>query len=72
MSSGLKIASWNICLGLSNKKDFLAYELNKERIDVCCLQECEVPVRLDEKTLTLNNYKLELETNEHKKGLVYT
>ena len=67
MSSGLKIASWNICLGLSNKKDFLAYELNKERIDVCCLQECEVPVRLDEKTLTLNNYKLELETNEHKK-----
>ena len=67
MTGQLKVASWNVCLGLSNKKDFVEYEIKKEKIDICCLQECEVPVNLDEKMLTFNDYNLELEDNIYKK-----
>ena len=67
MSELVKIATWNLCLGLLNKKDYVDYKLKEENIDICCLQECEVPPNLDEKTLTLNNYKIELELNQRKK-----
>ena len=50
-----------------NKKDFIAHEIVKENIDICCLQECEVPKTVDEKTLTFAGYKIELEDNDDKK-----
>ena len=49
MNHQLKVASWNVCLGLTNKKDFIIHEITKEQIDICCLQECEVSCTLDEK-----------------------
>ena len=68
MSEQVKIATWNLCLGLLNKKDYVDYKLKEENIDICCLQECEVPPNLDEKTLTLNNFKIELKLNQRKKN----
>ena len=67
MSAELVIASWNVCLGMLHKKDFIAHEINKENIDICCLQECEVPNTVDESTLTFPGYKIELEDNDIKK-----
>ena len=69
MNSQLKVASWNVCLGLTNKKDYIAHKIKKEKIDICCLQECEVPIGLDEKMLTFKDFKLELEDNIYKKDL---
>ena len=63
----IKIASWNLCLGLQNKKDYVDYKLNEESIDICGLQECEIPSSLDDSNLTLKNYKVELEDNQRKK-----
>ena len=67
MSNELIISSWNVCLGLTNKKDFIEHEIVKEKIDICCLQECEVPSNIDEKTLTFAGFKIELEDNDQKK-----
>ena len=67
MSERIKIGTWNLCLGLSNKKDYVAQKLNEERIDICCLQECEVDSSMKEENLTIKNYKIELEKNTFKK-----
>ena len=67
MTHQLKVASWNVCLGLTNKKDFIIHEIRKEQIDICCLQECEVSCTLDENTLSFRDYSIELEENTYKK-----
>ena len=38
----LKIGTWNLCLGLSNKKDIVINYLKMKDIAICCLQETEV------------------------------
>ena len=67
MSTSIKLATWNLCLGLQNKKDYVSHKLNQENIDICCLQECEIPNGLEDKHLTLRDYKIELEDNQRKK-----
>ena len=57
MSERITIGTWNLCLGLSNKKDYVAQKLNEERIDICCLQECEVDSSMKEENLTIKNLK---------------
>ena len=37
-------AKWNLCLGLSNKKDLMKEIITAERLDICCIQETEIPV----------------------------
>ena len=63
----LRLGTWNLCLGLPNKKDYVTHTLEKNNLSVCCLQECEVPINLDEHTLSAKNFKLELEENDYKK-----
>ena len=67
MNELIRIGTWNLCLGLANKKDYVTSKLHDEKINICCLQECEIDPNQDEKTLTLPNYKIELEDNEYKK-----
>ena len=67
MLNELKLASWNLCLGLANKKDLIAHTLNQEIIDICALQECEVSHLIDEKNLAIKNYRLELKGNDVKR-----
>ena len=37
--NNLKIATWNLCLGLANKKDLVTKYLDLHNVSVCCMQE---------------------------------
>ena len=74
------IGSWNLCLGLPNKKDIVTQYLHDNNISICCLQETEVPQNYPENNLNCNGFLLELEQCENKmrsgiyisKGINYT
>jgi exonuclease III len=40
----MKIATWNLCLGLTTKKESFSKTIVEEDIDICCIQETEIPV----------------------------
>ena len=48
MDSCLKIGTWNLCLGLPNKKDIVTDYLKLNSVNICCLQETDVPVNFPE------------------------
>ena len=62
----MKIASWNICLGLKNKKDYIYQVITENKIDICLLQEVEIERNFETNLLTDKNYKIEVETNSIK------
>ena len=62
----MKIATWNICLGLKNKKDYVYQVIKENNIDICLLQEVEIEKSYDENILSDKEYKLEVETNNIK------
>ena len=64
--NNLKIATWNLCLGLANKKDIVTEYLKTSDISVCCLQETEVSNNFPTNILNCNNYTLELECSDEK------
>ena len=43
MEAQPKFGTWNLCLGLPNKKDTVTKYLNDNNVSLCCLQETEVP-----------------------------
>ena len=63
----LKIATWNLCLGLANKRDIVTQTLSNSNISACCVQETEIPMNYPEDILNCNDYNLELEINNLKK-----
>ena len=65
--NNFKLATWNVSLGIANKKDTVTEVLNSEKISVCCLQETEVDKGFPEEILNCNNYVMELEMNSNKK-----
>ena len=65
--NNLKLGTWNLCLGLPNKKDIVTSYLRMQNVDVCCLQETEVPVNFPEAILNTGGYNLELELSDGKK-----
>ena len=67
LSSVTYIGTWNVCLGLINKKDIVTGILDLNKVDICCLQETEIPNGFPENNLNCGGYKLELETNSSKK-----
>ena len=67
MSKNLKIGTWNVCLGMSNKKDIITDTLAFNKVEVCCLQETEIPLGFPEKSLNCGGYNIELEWNSGKK-----
>ena len=72
MNNNLIIATWNLCLGIANKKDIVTKYLSEHNIKVCCLQETEVPKNYPVHVLNCNNYVLEFEESMQKAVLVYT
>ena len=64
----VKIATWNLCLGLPNKKDTVLRVLESEKIDICCLQETEIDENYPTNILSSPSYELELERNTGKKS----
>ena len=59
-------ATWNVCLGLTNKKDLIINELRRLNISVCSLQEVEVRKDFPHNQLTAIDFKLEIEDNSVK------
>ena len=62
----LSIATWNVCLGVANKKDMITDCLKNKNIDICCLQETEIPMNFPEEILNVGKFVLELEQNDKK------
>ena len=59
----MRVASWNICLGLKNKKDYIYQVVKEKNIDICLLQEVEVEKDFETQLLSDKDYKIEVETN---------
>ena len=58
MENELKIGNWNLCLGLPNKKDLVTDVLRNNGINICCLQETEIPLGFPEKALNCGGINL--------------
>ncbi len=67
MTSNITIATWNVCLGLSSKKELVKDYIIENKITVCCLQETELDPNLNENLLTFPGYSLEVERNDVKR-----
>ena len=63
----IKIASWNVCLGLTTKIPEIARTITEEKIDICCLQETEIPYETKDCDLSFKGYCIESEVNDTKK-----
>ena len=55
-----------MCLGLKNKKDYVAEMIRYNNIDICGLQECEVKKDYPLNVLSIKGYNIETETNINK------
>jgi exonuclease III len=65
--SNIKIATWNLCLGLGSKKDLVQKYIQDNNIDVCCVQETEIYNNFNEELLTFPGYSIEVEKNDNKR-----
>ena len=63
----IRIATWNLCLGLLNKKDLVLDELTRHSIDICCMQEVELNSNVPVNILTNGQFNFEPELNTTKK-----
>ena len=62
----IKVATWNLCLGLKNKKDYVYDTLRREKIDICLLQEVEINTNYPLNILSAKDYSIEVEKNDTK------
>ena len=63
----LKIATWNLCLGLFHKKDYVRTQLYENNIDILTLQETELSPELQLENLQIKGYSIEVEKNNKKR-----
>ena len=63
----LKIATWNLCLGLFHKKDYVRTLLYKNNIDILTLQETELSPELQLKNLQIKGYSIKVENHNKKR-----
>ena len=61
-----RIGTWNLCLGLANKKDLVKETLLNEKINICCVQETDIIEDYQESLLGFPGFCLELEKNDLK------
>ena len=62
----IKIASWNLCLGLPNKKEYFSQIITANKIDICCMQEVGINMDYDHQILSFSGYSLLIESNDDK------
>jgi hypothetical protein len=63
----LKIATWNLCLGLFHKKDYVRTQLHENNIDILTLQETDLSPELQLENLQIKGYSIEVENNNKKR-----
>ena len=61
--NSIKIGTWNLCLGLPNKKELVLQTLQRNKIDICCLQETELSANFPVEILGSSEYCFEAEIN---------
>ena len=66
----LRIASWNLCNGLSNKLQYVKHVINEECIDILILQETEIKANYDLNLLDINGYHSEISNSSGTKRMV--
>ena len=62
----IKIASLNLCLGLSSKKNLVKELILCENVELLCLQETEISPELDVNLISFPGFAYESETNSIK------
>ena len=62
----IELATWNICLGIKNKKDYVYDTLAELNVDICAIQEVEIPKDYPSELLANKNYILEVELSTTK------
>ena len=67
----IKIATWNLCLGLKNKKDYVSKILNEHKIDIVCLQETEIEQSYPIDILSIKGYEFLTENNSNKTACTF-
>ena len=67
----INVCTWNLCLGLQYKIDYVREILFNEKIDVLCLQETELEGGLGLENLKINGYELEADYADTIRSLVY-
>ena len=55
------IATWNLCLGFTQKKNYIYQTLNQEEIDICAFQEVEIHKDYPIQLLSSRNYQIEID-----------
>ena len=66
MSSAIKIATLNLCLGLKNKKESVKGLILENEIEILCLQETEIEPGYSTELLAFKGYSFENELNNNK------
>jgi len=56
--TSIKIATWNICLGMFNKIQLIKEQLYRESLDVLFLNETEINEKHDQKLMKIEGYDL--------------
>lgn len=67
MNNNLRICTWNLCLGLTNKKNIIKNTILTNNIDICCMQETEISPDFPTELLTFMGFEIETEINDYKK-----
>ena len=62
----IKIGSLNLCLGLTNKKESIKQTIEREKIDILCLQETELNNQIDHNLLSFPGFVYETEKASNK------
>ena len=64
MNNKLKIGSWNLCLGLFHKKDYVRTLMSTHKLDILNLQEADIPFNVNVSLLGIANYTIEIEKTQ--------
>ena len=62
----LYICTWNLCLGLKNKKDYVSKIIKQHKLDIICLQETDVELNYPQNILSFKGYDYLTENNSIK------
>ena len=71
LSNNITIGTWNLCLGLRNKKDYVSKTLRQHKIDIICLQETDIEPNYPLNILSCNGYDFLSEKNSIKARTVF-
>ena len=65
-SKNITIGSWNLCLGLRNKKDYVSKMIKENKIDIICSQENDIKPDYPLNILSFRGYDYLSENNSTK------